>query len=311
MRLALMSLLMIPLVVGCGDGEKVVDCGEGTHLEDGSCVPNEEPDTDADADADADADTDADADVDTGDTGQMDGGDIDGDGYSEIEGDCDPENPLIHPAATDVFGDGIDLNCDGVDGLDSDGDGFPSAALAGDDCDDDDPTVSPAMTEDTCNGIDNDCNGLVDDGAPCPAEVRHIDDRSCDSDRHACVVFSGDDELTSWAAAREKCTSIGYDLATIDDSCEWEWLTESLGPWLAGTTFWGGLHCPAGSDCAYDTNAFEWYGSIDGFVARWLGIAPHPECVRLVVSGTPSSYQMWAAPHPCGELGFSICESSH
>lgn len=50
--------------------------------------------------------------------------DADGDGaYSEastaaciIEFDCDDDDPDIHPHAEDPFGDGIDQNCDGVDG---------------------------------------------------------------------------------------------------------------------------------------------------------------------------------------------------
>ena len=37
---------------------------------------------------------------------------------------------------TDIVGDGIDQNCDGLDGTDVDGDGFASVASGGDDCDD-------------------------------------------------------------------------------------------------------------------------------------------------------------------------------
>jgi hypothetical protein len=46
MRLALISLLMIPMVVGCGKP----DCGEGNHVEDGNCVADEESDADANED---------------------------------------------------------------------------------------------------------------------------------------------------------------------------------------------------------------------------------------------------------------------
>jgi len=52
MRLALISMLMIPLVVGCG-----AKCGKGTSLVDGECVADDESDADTDAAADADADT--------------------------------------------------------------------------------------------------------------------------------------------------------------------------------------------------------------------------------------------------------------
>lgn len=41
--------------------------------------------------------------------------DEDGDGHC-LQQDCDDLNPAVHPAATDVPGNGIDENCDGVDG---------------------------------------------------------------------------------------------------------------------------------------------------------------------------------------------------
>jgi hypothetical protein len=49
--------------------------------------------------------------------------DLDGDGYTEGEGDCDDADPNISPAASEVC-DGIDNNCDGNidEGFDSDGD---------------------------------------------------------------------------------------------------------------------------------------------------------------------------------------------
>ena len=61
-------------------------------------------------------------------------GDFDG---FEVPDDCDDTDPLIHPDADEVCGDGIDNNCDGYiddDGLnntlfyrDLDGDGFGDA----------------------------------------------------------------------------------------------------------------------------------------------------------------------------------------
>jgi hypothetical protein len=52
---------------------------------------------------------------DTSDTG-LDTIDDDGDGFSEADGDCEDGNPLINPGATDLPGDGLDLDCDGIDG---------------------------------------------------------------------------------------------------------------------------------------------------------------------------------------------------
>ena len=61
--------------------------------------------------------------------------DDDGDGYLNTE-ECDDTNPAIAPNATDMVGDGIDQNCDGIDGTDGDGDAVASVASGGDDCDD-------------------------------------------------------------------------------------------------------------------------------------------------------------------------------
>ena len=55
-------------------------------------------------------------------------GDSDYDGVTEEEGDCDDSTAAISPNMFDFVGDGIDNNCDGIDGEDSDGDGFASEA---------------------------------------------------------------------------------------------------------------------------------------------------------------------------------------
>ena len=73
-------------------------CGEGTHEDDGECVPSSN-------------DT---AGTDTADTGESppDPTDADGDGFSEAEGDCDDSDADIHPNGTD--GLIADRDCDGV-----------------------------------------------------------------------------------------------------------------------------------------------------------------------------------------------------
>jgi hypothetical protein len=51
--------------------------------------------------------------------------DVDGDGYSR-PGDCDDRDILVHPGAEEVWDNGVDENCDGVDAkFDSDGDFVP------------------------------------------------------------------------------------------------------------------------------------------------------------------------------------------
>lgn len=109
--------------------------------------------------------------------------DPDNDGYTIEEGDCNNDNPSIHPGAVEICND-IDDNCNGsVDEdvgytyyRDSDGDGYGDASqttyacttLSGyssnsNDCNDNNPAVHPGATE-ICNGMDDDCDNSVDEG---------------------------------------------------------------------------------------------------------------------------------------------------
>ena len=88
--------------------------------------------------------------------------DFDGDGSLD-EDDCDSQNPNIYPGSPDEYGDGIDSNCDGADGIDSDGDGFASNAPLSDplrDCNDSDPSWYPGAADSIdAGGADNNCDG--------------------------------------------------------------------------------------------------------------------------------------------------------
>ena len=88
--------------------------------------------------------------------------DGDGDGYTELAGDCDDTDPAISPAAADSLVDGTDSDCDGIDGVDADGDGVAAEDAGGADCDDSRPGVWPGAAE-LCNGLDDDCDGAVDE----------------------------------------------------------------------------------------------------------------------------------------------------
>lgn len=100
-------------------------------------------------------------DPDTGDTGGEDlAVDADGDGYAVEDGDCNDRNPAVNPAASDIVGDLIDQNCDGIDGTDMDRDGFASEASGGSDCDDFDATVNPDYgIRDVTDYVDSNCDG--------------------------------------------------------------------------------------------------------------------------------------------------------
>jgi hypothetical protein len=100
--------------------------------------------------------------------------DLDGDGYSVGQGDCDDADAAVFPGAVEAWYDAVDQDCDGNDS-DQDEDGTP----VGDDCDDTDPAVNPDAQE-VCDDVDNDCDGSVDVGASDSA-VAYLD---ADGDGH-------------------------------------------------------------------------------------------------------------------------------
>jgi hypothetical protein len=98
--------------------------------------------------------------------------DADGDGFTVADGDCDDQNPSIHPDAEDVC-DGQDGNCDGLvdEAFDGDGDGHVDETRCGfgDDCDDTDATIHPDAVEtcdDAIDELDRDCDGDPTNGFP-------------------------------------------------------------------------------------------------------------------------------------------------
>jgi hypothetical protein len=240
--------------------------------------------------------------------------DRDGDGYTKEDGDCDDENALIHPAAVDLVGDKIDMNCDGIDGVDNDQDGYASAASGGEDCNDEDALINPDALEGVCNGIDDDCNGLPDDGATCDVEVRHNPDMNCGSYQHGYLFLDYNTAGTkSWEEAEKYCESVGYDLLVVEDECEWSWIEDITAQYLyqnlsALDDWWTALHCYDG-DC-FDSKAFTW-GDIGLGYTEWSGTTfmYGEECAYLLRYES-DEFGLLATAQPCASSAVqTICET--
>ena len=141
-------------------------------------------------------------------------GDVDGDGFTVEDGDCDDDDPDIFPGA-DEHCDGEDENCNGqidedpVDPTlwypDADTDGFgdasgpieactqpPGYAADNTDCDDANATIHPGADE-HCDGIDEDCDGELDNN-PIDGSPIYIDGAI---DRTICAAASCLDQLNT------------------------------------------------------------------------------------------------------------------
>jgi len=131
--------------------------------------------------------------------------DADADGVTTCDLDCDDTNAAAYPGATEICDGVADEDCDGtaddVDDLDADG-----VTVCAGDCNDNDDTVSTAGTEVCGDGLDNDCDGSAD----------NID---ADLDGHVTSDCGGDDcddtDATVNPSATETC-----DGADVDSDCD-------------------------------------------------------------------------------------------
>jgi len=157
--------------------------------------------------------------------------DVDGDGVTEEDGDCDDTDPAVFPGATEDCATPYDDDCSGsandIDATgcsmfyeDGDGDGFfggeglclceateTHTSAVSDDCNDADDAVHPDADE-VCDGADNDCNLTIDD-SPIDGDVYYVD---VDGDGYG-TPFEGGIEFRF-------CDDPGAGYSTTDDDCD-------------------------------------------------------------------------------------------
>ncbi len=159
--------------------------------------------------------------------------DVDDDGFSTCEGDCNDGNKDIHPDALEAC-NGIDDDCDGtVDGF-ATSCGFGECASTGTCTDGVDSCTQGPPSDEVCDGLDNDCDGQTDEPDAVDAAIWYED---FDSDAYgnasvsqqACSQPAGyvsdstdcdDADNTINPAATEVCDGQDNDCnGTVDEGC--------------------------------------------------------------------------------------------
>lgn len=183
--------------------------------------------------------------------------DEDGDGYT-IEGgagctnpgvaDCADNEPNINPGASEVSGNGLDDNCDGIvdtqQCTDSDVDGYnvnngDAACVVNGvyDCDDSTATVNPGKAEVAGDGIDNNCNGQTDEGGEAGVEELGEEEAGCtlnaglwyDCDGNEISTANEGDSVFAVVEANNcpEDSTVTYDVKKSDGSVDVATLTSS------------------------------------------------------------------------------------
>ena len=224
----------------------------------------------------------------------QDESDLDCDGYTVDEGDCDDEDPYSNPAADDIPYDGKDNDCAGDGDLtDFDQDGYDSDKVGGEDCNDGNPAIYPGAEEVCYDGIDQDCAG-DEDSNDCDGDGYdgYPPDNATDCDDNDPTVNPGADEIW-YDGADQDCSGYldsDYDQdGDGDDSADHVQGDGTVGtdcddtdPYTAGGNqeLWDGHD----RDCDGEVDNLSWAdgfsawspqsGNNDGFIGYAGGLLP-------------------------------------
>lgn len=162
--------------------------------------------------------------------------DNDSDGFSFTD-DCNDQDASINPDSEEIWYDGIDQNCDGLNDFDVDNDSFvPSGyegaltdenpetgSLLGGDCDDDNPAIYPDAPDEFYDGIDSNCLGDNDFDKDLDGSAPSAPEYGLTTDITGIPVTDCDDEDASIygsdpAGGFEAPTEIWYD--GVDQNCD-------------------------------------------------------------------------------------------
>ncbi len=120
-----------------------------------------------------------------------------------VDNDCDPSTPDGSGEPT------LAAACDGDDD-DACEDGVFQCSGGSLGCDDD-----PASAVEVCDGVDNDCDLQIDEGDTCAPCIRH---------NRGTRIYLFCPTPVGWTLAEATCQMLGYELVTIEDGAENEWV---------------------------------------------------------------------------------------
>ena len=195
--------------------------------------------------------------------------------WTVVVGFSQPTAEMVYPNATEVYYDGIDQNCDGLNDFDADQDGF----VAAEDCDESNPNIP--TTEIPVDGIDQDCDGqewcfwdqdgdgfgqeelILSNDWTCSSEGLSVDSQDCD-----------DSDASIYPTAPELCDGLLNDcamseLSAVEQDRDGDGYVSCVieGLWQGDESIVGGQDCDDDNADYFPDQLWYWDGDGDGFAS--------------------------------------------